>query len=160
MDADVLRAIGGMLAARKVLCLAAVIDGEPVASLLPFAAAPDFRGVFVQASSLAKHSRALQAGAPVGLLFHEPDTDDVDPLQVPRLSVQATVAVLERGTGEYDDARRVFEERLPSAGMTLDLADFGLYRLEFVRGRYVAGFARAYDVGPDDFPAVGQSTDS
>jgi putative heme iron utilization protein len=160
MDADVLRAIGGMLTARKVLCLAAVIDGEPAASLLPFVVSPDFGAVLVQASALAKHSRALQPGAGVGLLFHEPDTDDVDPLQLPRLSVQATVATLERGTGEFDAARRAFEERLPSAAMTLDLADFTLYRLELGRGRYVAGFAQAYNVGPDTFRAVGQSTKS
>ncbi len=160
MDADVLRAIREMLITRRVLCLAAVIDGEPAASLLPFAAAPDCRAVFVQASALAKHSRALQPGAGVGLLFHEPDTDDVDPLQVPRLSVQATVAMLERGTGEFDAARRVFEERLPSAAMTLDLGDFNLYRLELGRGRYVAGFAQAYNVGPDTFEALGQSMTS
>jgi putative heme iron utilization protein len=160
MDEEVLQGLRRLLSERRVLCLAAVIDGEPAASLLPFAAAPDFRAVFVQASELAKHSRALQTGAGVGLLFHEPDTDDVDPLQVPRLSVQATVAVLERGTGEFDAARRLFEERLPSAAMTLDLADFNLYRLEFGRGRYVAGFAQAYNVGPDTFQALGQSTKS
>ncbi len=154
MEDGVLRGIRGMLTARRVLCLAAVIDGEPAASLLPFAPSPDFRAVLVQASALAKHSRALHPGAHVAVLFHEPDTEDADPLQVPRLSVQATVAALARGTGEFDAARQLFEERLPSAAMTLDLGDFNLYRLEFGRGRYVAGFGQAYNVGPDDFEAI------
>ena len=44
--------------------------------------------------------------------------------------------------------------------MTLDLGDFNLYRLELGRGRYVAGFAQAYNVGPDTFEALGQSMTS
>ena len=154
MDREILEAIRQMLTARKVLCLAATIDGEPSASLLPFAALPDFGGVLVQASTLAKHSRALQDGARVGVLLHEPDIEDVDPLQVARLSVQATVELVERETPAFDEASRVFVERLPNAEMTLDLADFSLYRLRFGRGRYVAGFAQAYNVGPDTFEDV------
>jgi heme iron utilization protein len=151
MDREVLAAIRGMLTTRKVLCLAATIDGEPAASLLPFAVAPDFRAVYVQASTLAKHSRALKPGAVVGLLFHEPDTADVDPLQVSRLTVQATVEVIERDSEGFARGSEVFVARLPSASMTLELADFSLFRLAFGRGRYVAGFAQAYNVGPDTF---------
>ena len=151
MDRDTLAAIREMLTTRQVLCLAATIDGEPAASLLPFAVAPDFRAVYVQASTLARHSRALQPGALVGLLIHEPDTAEVDPLQVARLTVQATVEVLERDTQPFEDASQVFIGRLPSAEMTLALGDFSLYRLAFGRGRYVAGFAQAYDVGSDTF---------
>jgi len=151
MDRGVLTAIREMLTTRRVLCLAATIDGEPAASLLPFAVAPDYRGVYVQASTLAKHSRALQQGATVGLLIHEPDTADVDPLQVARLTLQATVELLERDTDAFERASQVFVGRLPSAEMTLALGDFSLYRLVFGKGRYVAGFAQAYDVGPDTF---------
>jgi putative heme iron utilization protein len=154
MDKDVLAAIGEMLTTRKVLCLAVVIDGEPVASLLPFAVASDLRSVYVQASRLAKHSRALERGATVGLLVHAPDTEDVDPLQVTRLAVQAVVEPLERDTPEFEAASRVFLSRLPSAEMTLSLGDFTLYRLRLGRGRFVAGFAQAYDVGPETFGEI------
>ncbi len=154
MDRNVLIAIRDLLTARKVLCLAAVIDGEPVASLLPFAVSPDFHGVYVQASTLARHSQALQAGARVGLLIHGLDTDDADPLQVARLSVQAVVEPIARESEGFGEASRVFLERLPSAEMTLTFADFSLYRLRFARGRYVAGFAQAFDVGRDTFEEI------
>jgi heme iron utilization protein len=151
MDRDVKVAIRDLLTGRRVLCLAATIDGEPAASLLPYAVASDLRAVYVQASTLAKHSRALAAGAKVSLLVHGLDTDDVDALQVPRFTVQALVEPLERGTDEFDAASRVFIARLPTAEMTLGLADFTLYRLRFERGRFVAGFAQAYNVGPEAF---------
>jgi putative heme iron utilization protein len=154
MDDEVLSAIRAMLTVRSVLCLAATIDGEPSASLLPFASAPDFRGVYVQASTLARHSRALQPGATVGILIHEPDTGDGDPLQIPRLSLQATVEVVERDSEAFAQASEVFVGRFPSASITLELVDFTLYRLAFRNGRYVAGFAQAHDVGPGTFEAV------
>lgn len=151
VEREVLLAIRDMLSGRRVLCLAAVIDEEPTASLLPFVLAPDGQGVFVQASTLARHSRALLPRAQVGLLFHDPDLDDVDPLQVPRLSVQATVEPLDRESAAFRQASQAFVKRLPSAAMTLELADFSLYHLRFGRGRYIAGFAQAYNVGPDTF---------
>ena len=154
MDHDVLLAIRQMLTARKVLCLAVTIDGDPAASLLPFAVAPDFHAVFVQASTLAKHSRALQPGVRVSLLVHDLDTEEADPLQVSRLTVQATVKVLDRDGDAFAKAREVFVGRLPSADMTLELADFSLYRLEFGPGRYVAGFAQAYNIGPETFDEI------
>jgi putative heme iron utilization protein len=151
MDKAVLIAIRELLTTRKVLCLAAIIDGEPAASLLPYAVASDMQSAYVQASRLAKHSRALDEGATVSLLIHGLDTDDVDPLQVPRLTVQAVVEPLERGTDAFDAASRVFTARLPTAELTLGLADFTLYRLRFGRGRLVSGFAQAYDLRPDTF---------
>ena len=38
--------------------------------------------------------------------------------------------------------------------MTLGLGDFNLYELTLGRGRYVEGFARAFNVGPDTFSEV------
>jgi hypothetical protein len=38
--------------------------------------------------------------------------------------------------------------------MTLGLGDFNLYELTLGRGRYVAGFARAFNVGPETFAEV------
>jgi len=158
MERQILEAIRDMLASRQVLSLAVVIDGEPEASLLPFAVRRDYGALYVQASGLARHSRGLQPGARVGLLVHEPEAPDADPLQTPRLTVQATVTVLERGSEAFERAREAFVGRFPSAEMTLGLGDFNLYELEFGRGRYVAGFAQAYNVGPDTFQQVAALT--
>jgi heme iron utilization protein len=158
MEQDVMAAIRDMLTSHKVLCLATTIDGEPAASLLPYALASDLQSVYVQASKLARHSRALEAGAKVGILVHGLDTEDVDPLQVPRLTIQAAVEPLERETDEFNAASRVFVARLPSAEMTLGLSDFTLYRLRFGHGRFVAGLAQAYNISPDVFQEIARSS--
>jgi putative heme iron utilization protein len=115
---------------------------------------PDFGAVYVQASGLARHSRGLQPGARVGIMIHDSETPGGDPLQTLRMTVQAAVTVLDRDSEAFAAARDIFVARFPGAEMTLDLGDFNLYELEFGRGRYVAGFAQAFSLGPDTFKDV------
>ena len=75
-------------------------------------------------------------------------------MQLARLTVAATVAVLEKGSPAFAPASARFIARFPQAEMTLGLGDFNLYALTLGRGRYVEGFARAFNVGPDTFGAV------
>ena len=154
MERSALLAIRHLLTDVHVLGLAVLVEGEPEAALLPFAASEDLAAVYVQASGLARHARGLISGASVGLLIHQPVTPEMDPMQVPRLSVRASVAVLDRDSPAFDAARDRFVARFPTAAMTLELGDFNLYELRFGRGRYVEGFARAFNVGPETFDEV------
>lgn len=151
MERDVLLRLRDLLSSSRVLSLAVIVDGEAEAALLPFVARDDFAAVYVQASGLARHSRGLMADAPVGVLVHAPDTSESDPMQLPRLTVHAAVRVLQRGTAEFTAAADRFAGRFPAARMTLALEDFNLYELTLGRGRYVEGFARAFNVGPQTF---------
>jgi hypothetical protein len=154
MEHDVLVAIRGLMSSTRVLTLAVIVGGEPEAALLPFAVRADFGAVYVQASGLARHSRGLTPGARVGLLVHASDTPNADPMQLARLTVQADVRVLEKGTDELATAAARFIGRFPGAEVTLNLGDFNLYELTLGRGRYVEGFARAFNVGPQTFQEI------
>ena len=156
MDRQVLEAIRDLVATHRVLGLAVLVDGDPEASLLPSAARADYGAVYVQASGLARHSKGLQPGARVGVLIHENEAADADPLQTKRMTVQATVAVLDRESEAFAAAREVFVGRLPGAEMTLNLGDFNLYELTLGRGRYIAGFGQAYNIGPDTFREIAE----
>lgn len=156
MDRQVLEAIRDLVATHRVLGLAVLVDGDPEASLLPYAVRADYGAVYVQASGLARHSKGLQPGARVGVLIHENEAADADPLQTKRMTVQATVAVLDRESEAFAAAREVFVGRLPGAEMTLNLGDFNLYELTLGRGRYIAGFGQAYNIGPDTFREIAE----
>lgn len=139
-----------LLEGQRVLSVAVVIDGEPHLGLLPFAVLPDHSGVLVHVSTLAKHTQALAVGAKVSLLIHQSEEAISDPLQVPRVTMEAEVSELRRGTPEYVDGKTRYLARFPQAAVTFTLADFKLVRLRFRHGRYVEGFARAMDITPDD----------
>jgi heme oxygenase (biliverdin-IX-beta and delta-forming) len=149
MEREVLEAIGNLLRSTRVLSLAVLVDGNPEAALLPFALRDDYGALYVQASGLARHTRGLQPGARVGVLVHRGDTPGADPMQLPRLSMPATVSVLDRSSDAFHTAAHRFIDRFPAAETTLGLGDFTLYELTLGRGRYVEGFARAFNVGPE-----------
>lgn len=137
------RDVCALLDRQRVLTLAVLVDGAPYAALLPFAPLADRSGAIVHASGLARHARGLVAGASVGVLIHEGDAPDRDPLQLPRVMLDSRVAPLERGTERWHGACQRYLARFPGSAVTFELGDFTLHCLQFESGLYVAGFGRA-----------------
>jgi hypothetical protein len=143
--------LGRLLLGQRLLALGVVVEGAPVVGLLPYAVAKDHRALYVQASSLARHTRGLVAGAPWSGLIHEPDGPTTDPLRVPRLQLEGVVELLSGQHPEFEGATRSFLARFPQAAATLQLSDFALYRLELHGGRMVLGFGQALNLSRGHF---------
>lgn len=136
---------------QRLIALGVIAEGVPIVGLLPYAIAEDRSSLYVQSSSLARHSRGLLAGATWSGLIHEPDTAERDPLQVPRLQLEGTVDPLRGDRPEFQPAALAFLKRFPQAAQTLPLPDFTLYRLEIQGGRMVIGFGRALNLSAAHF---------
>ena len=148
MDAtqqDMLRRI---LTECRVLSLAVTVEDAPYAGLLPFAVRPDFGAFYIHASGLARHSRGLGEGTSFGLVIHLPDRPDADPLQLPRVTLQGTVRLLDKGTPAYEEGRARYLEKFPASAQVFGLGDFNLYALEPRAGRLITGFGGALNIGP------------
>jgi putative heme iron utilization protein len=144
------RALQDLLDHQRVLSLAVIADGVPYAGLLPFVALPARNGVLVHASRLSRHTQGLSHGARVGVLLHEQDTPEKDPLQVQRVTFECVVMPLERKSEAWTAGRERYLQKFPDSRITFNLGDFTLYQLEFQHGLYVAGFGRAMDVSAAD----------
>jgi putative heme iron utilization protein len=134
-----------------------LVEGKPYVGLLPFVVHDTCRFALVHASDLAKHSRGLQSGASFSVLIHGADMPDGDPLQVARVTISGKVNQVARTDTMYSVFRAAFIDRFPTSERTFMLGDFNLYRLEFERGRLVAGFARAVNLRPESFAELGPS---
>jgi heme iron utilization protein len=156
MSAAHVEALRELLTATRVLSLALIVDDAPVIGLLPFAATPDFRALVVHASQLARHTKGLLDGAGFDALLHEPVLEDVDPLQVKRVTLRGVVRVPERGTPAHDALRRVYLMRHPEAEPITALGDFAFYVLVIEGGRLVTGFGAAANVTPDALATLGE----
>ena len=150
MIAEHLKLLSSLLRERRVLTLGVVVAGEPVLGLLPFALSADGSTFLVHASRLARHSRGLAAGGMAAVLLHHPDEPGVDPLQVPRLTLEVEVRALEKGSQAFAEGRASYLSRFPEAEVTFTLADFELYALKARAGRLVAGFGRVETVSLAD----------
>jgi putative heme iron utilization protein len=154
MNDGILDAIRSLLETTPVLTAAVVVEGEPVAALLPFAISRDGSALIVHVSGLARHAQGMRPDAAVGVLVHEQVTAGHDPMQVPRLSVRSTVRIVERGTVAFDEAADRLISRFPGAATTLALSDFTVCELVLGRGRFVQGFAGAVNVDATTFRAL------
>jgi hypothetical protein len=146
-----------LLTGQRLLSLALLVDGEPVAGLLPYALDRGFTALYVQASRLARHARGLVTGALWSGVIHEPDSKDQDPLQVPRLVLEGVTDPLSPDRPESELAAKALLARFPSVAATLSLEDFRLYRLEIRGGRLILGFGRALNLSLHHFEDLARS---
>ena len=142
MERDDLELLRGLLTECRVLTLALVDGGAPVAGLMPYLADADLSALYVHGSRLAKHTRALAAGGPFSAVIHRPDLPEHDPLQLARLMLEGDVVQVSKAV--VKDLRNRWIARFPMAALTVELGDFAFYRLEIRSGRLIAGFARAF----------------
>jgi putative heme iron utilization protein len=150
-----IRDLQQLLDRQRVLALSVLADGAPYAGLLPFVALPRRDGVLIHASRLARHAPGLATGGLVGVLLHEQDAPEKDPLQIRRATFDCAVHPLERGSDAWREGRERYLGRFPDSSITFKLGDFTLYRLAFQRGLYIAGFGRAIDVSAADISKLG-----
>ena len=151
MDDSERTLLQSLLTDQRVGVLSVLVDGRPYASLVPFAMTELFGAALIHASQLAQHSQGLTAGAPFSLLVHEQDARlEINPAQLGRVTLQGTVRPFDRQEETYSDARNLYLAKFPRSGATFQLSDFTLHALQVASGRFVAGFAKSFDLTPED----------
>lgn len=129
-------------AARKLLraaragTLASSMQGQPFASLVTPATAPDFSALLLL-SDLSEHTRHLRADPRCSLLVCGA-AERVNPQTAPRV----TVTGLAEPVADAALKARYLAVH-PYAALYAEFGDFALWRIRPVNGLYVGGFARA-----------------
>jgi putative heme iron utilization protein len=127
--------------------LATAAEGQPFASLVTPAAAPDLTPL-LWLSTLSEHTRQLRAEPRCALLFQgkpplRPDGagPDRNPQTAPRVTLTGLAEAVPEGEAPPLKARWL--GRHPYAATYADFADFALWRVRPVAALLVGGFARA-----------------
>jgi putative heme iron utilization protein len=137
-------AVDALLARRLVRAareasLATVSDGQPFASLVTPACAPDL-SVLLWLSKLSGHTRHLMRDPRCSLLFVGRSAG-ANPQKRARVTVTGLAELIE---GEATaDLKRLWLARHPYARLYAEFADFGLWRIAPKAALFVGGFARA-----------------
>jgi hypothetical protein len=130
------RAARRLLRAARVGTLASSADGQPFASLVTPATAPD-ASVLLLLSDLSRHTRHLRADPRSALLVAGAATS-ANPQTAPRLTLTGLAETVD------DVALRARWLALhPYGAVYAGFADFRLWRIRPQGGLFVAGFARA-----------------
>lgn len=126
-----------LLRAARAGTLATVQDGQPFASLVTPATAPD-RSVLMLLSDLSEHTRHLKADPRCSLMVAGAATG-LNPQTAPRLTLTGTAARIQDA-----GLKARWLALHPYAALYADFGDFALWRIEIRAGMLVGGFARAH----------------
>jgi putative heme iron utilization protein len=125
-----------IIRAASAATLATQQDGQPFASLVTPATAPDL-SVLLWLSTLSEHTRQLQREPRCALLFTGA-AETANPQTAPRATVTGLAEQVE------DAALKArWLTRHPYAALYADFADFALWRVTLQGALLVGGFARA-----------------
>lgn len=118
-------------------------NGEMETSYAPYVFNDD--NYYILTSDLAPHSQNMRNNPNVSFLIIEDEANTTNLHARLRLSYQAAVEVVTKGTKEFNQIVVSLKDR---TGRTVDLlasmADFNLYKITPTRGRLVLGFGKAY----------------
>jgi hypothetical protein len=125
-----------LLRSARMATLATSLSGQPFASLVTPATAPDL-ALLLLLSDLSEHTRHLRAEPRTSLLVAGAP-EAANPQTAPRATV---TGLAER----IDDAmlKARYLALHPYAALYADFGDFGLWRIQPMGGLFVGGFARA-----------------
>ena len=135
-DGDAAREARLLLRAARAATLATSAQGQPFASLVTPATAPDL-SVLLLLSSLSEHTRHLRADPRCALLVTGTPAG-ANPQTAPRLTV---TGIAEPDADPASKAR--FLAVHPYARLYADFGDFSVWRVRPLAGLFVGGFARA-----------------
>jgi putative heme iron utilization protein len=145
--ADLIRTI-------RIAALGTIREGNARLSMVPFAFSPDFSMFYILTSELAMHTHDMQKNKNISLLIAQPDDGREDPLTLARVELRAQAEIMQVGEPGYTPARTLYIERFPMAAPLFEFGDFRLWRITLKGGRFVAGFAKAFNLTPQSVSAV------
>jgi heme iron utilization protein len=154
MDLQSEQALASVIRATRIASLGTLHEGQPNLAMAAFVAAKDFSAFYIHVSRLGKHTRDMENDPRVNLLIAETDDHRADPQTLVRVSIQGTAEVVSRNTPEYTQIKEMYLERFPEAEPLFSLGDFNLWKITPGSGRFVAGFARAFNIDPETLKKV------
>ncbi|WKZ34692.1 MAG: pyridoxamine 5'-phosphate oxidase family protein [Anaerolineales bacterium] len=154
MDAQSEKLLARIIRTARVASLATLRDEAPQVSMVAYITTDDFSAFHIHVSRLAQHTMDMQKNKRVGLLITETDDGRDDPQTLARVSIRGTAELIQNGEPGYTPLKERYLARFPEAEQLFDLDDFNFWRINPKGGRYVAGFAKAYNITPETLKKV------
>lgn len=149
MDQQSEQTLARIIRETRIAALGTLHDGEPNLAMVAYAFAQDFSAFYIHISKLGKHTKDMENDPRVSLLITEADDRRADPQTLARVSMRGAAKMLPRTDPGYAQIKKVYLERFPEAEQLFSLGDFNIWKITPEGGRFVAGFARAFNLVPE-----------
>lgn len=148
MDAESGNLLQALVRATRTATLATLRGGAPNASMVLYLPEQDFSAFHVRVSRLAWHTQDMQDDSRVALSIQETDSPERDPQQLARLTLRGEAMQLPNEGAQFERLKAAWLARYPDSGVTFELPDFAFWRIAPLEARFVAGFAKTFNLTP------------
>lgn len=149
MDMQSEQTLAQLIRNTRIAALGTLHEGASNLAMVAVAVESDFSAFYIHVSTLGKHTRDMQADPRVSLLIAQTDDGRADPQTLARVSIQGRAEMLPNTDPHYPQVKHAYLTRFPEAEQLFSLGDFNLWRISPKGGRFVAGFAQAYNIVPE-----------
>ena len=149
MDAEALTQLQSLVRVTRTATLATLRGGAPNVSMVLYLPEDDFTAFHLRVSRLAWHTQDMQDDARVALSIQQGDAPARDPQQLARVSLRGEAMQLPNEGAQFERLKSAWLVRYPEAGVTFELPDFSFWRIAPRDARFVAGFARTFNLTPE-----------
>lgn len=146
MDSQSEKVLAQLIRSTRIASLATLRDEAPQVSMAAFIHNADFSAFHIFVSRLAQHTVDMQKDNRVTLMICETDDNRADPQTLARVSIRGKAEMIQVGEPGYSPLKEQYLERFPESEQLFKLSDFSFWRISPRGGRYVAGFAKAYNI--------------
>ncbi len=156
MDAQSEKVLAQLIRSVRIASLGTLRDGAPQASMVAFIHNEDFSAFYIFVSRLAQHTVDLQKDNRMSIMICETDDGREDPQTLARVSIRGKAEMIQNGEPGYTLLKQQYLARFSEAAQLFNLSDFSFWRITPKGGRYVAGFAKAFNITPETLQKVSQ----
>ena len=157
MDAEAGTLLQTLVRGTRTATLATLRGGAPNASMVLYLPEQDFSAFHVRVSRLAWHTQDMQDDARVALSIQQTDAPERDPQQLARITLRGEAMQLPNEGAQFERLKAAWLARYPDARVTFELADFAFWRIAPREARLVAGFARTFNLTPEQLVDVAKT---
>ena len=154
MDNDSKALLVELIENSNIASLGTCNNNQPFVSMVAFSTNDNFSEFYILISQLAKHSKNIAVNNKISLMICQPETESENPQTLARFSITGTARLIEKNTEEYISAKNNYLTKNTSAVMYFSLGDFQLYKLEIDKGRFVAGFAKTFNLSKESLKSL------
>ncbi|GAB4399350.1 MAG: hypothetical protein OHK003_23420 [Anaerolineales bacterium] len=149
MDAQSEKVLAQVIRGARIASLGTLHDEAPQVSMVAFICDDDFSAFYIFVSRLAQHTVDMQKDNRVSLLICETDDGREDPQTLARVSIRGKAEMIQMGEPGFMRLKGQYIARFPESEKLFNLSDFSFWRISPRGGRYVAGFAKAFNITAD-----------
>ncbi|MCZ2127407.1 MAG: pyridoxamine 5'-phosphate oxidase family protein [Anaerolineales bacterium] len=149
MDAQSEKVLAQIVRSTRIASLGTLHDETPHISMTAYICAEDFSAFYIFSSRLAQHAVDMQKNNRVSLMICETDDQRDDPQTLARVTIRGKAEALQNGEPGYTPLKERYIARFPESEKLFAFPDFHFWRILPRGGRYVAGFAKAFNITAD-----------